>query len=714
MSPALVVTAGAVGIGIGVAVAVAAVAAGVSVMVLGRERVKEGVKDTVRRMTQATDERPWVAKDMKYPNAGFKAAVASYTFDKLVQQNSWTNHYSHDDMLYDFDDIKSSYDAKSICKQVLDSAKRAVEELHSHFTLQLKSIEDAANHRAEHLGTLDQVISSVGAQFDEVQDELSILMLRALYPPPAYKSFADQEPAPNGVCLRFLLATPLQERPLLMQQLAAASRLHLNQQEWRMPLKSFGTFNQSYNLVPLANANILEAHLMIEEPTLLHELLQEAYTTDMTEDGALAAWALRIAHLIQDLSEQQSPDSKATFIRESIIACYPWAMPPEFKKGMQLDPAMIYCFAVMVAHASVGFNHSLTEQLHGLRVRRGLQDEPAHLIKKIAEKSQALASLLKDCLCTDPAQRLTISQVIRNHPLTQQARRRQKAEEALEADGFALKPLDQTDPMWRALAQLLETSDPGQLGTGRDASEYGEYNELQLASAWHIQHPQIEERFHAAKNKVVNDMKLLDRRGVHSSCAQPSGLPVATARAAAGFALTPAASESVLLHGTSSDVLLSVLTNGLNPNLCGTNAGTAFGEGVYLAEDVAKTDHYSEPDVGYDGSSELHRRLYGDCNRHQGSVFYVLVCRALLGYPARTTHYGRAASHMGTGEPLFPISFRELAVIPDVSPPMFYHSLIAERGPGHLRYREFIFFHGEYVCPEYLLAYHRCHNGRVV
>ena len=118
MSPALVVTAGAVGIGIGVAVAVAAVAAGVSVMVLGRERVKEGVKDTVRRMTQATDERPWVAKDMKYPNAGFKAAVASYTFDKLVQQNSWTNHYSHDDMLYDFDDIKSSYDAKSICKQV--------------------------------------------------------------------------------------------------------------------------------------------------------------------------------------------------------------------------------------------------------------------------------------------------------------------------------------------------------------------------------------------------------------------------------------------------------------------------------------------------------------------------------------------------------------------------------------------------------------------
>ena len=134
-------------------------------------------------------------------------------------------------------------------------------------------------------------------------------------------------------------------------------------------------------------------------------------------------------------------------------------------------------------------------------------------------------------------------------------------------------------------------------------------------------------------------------------------------------------------------------------------------------------------------------RLYGASYRHQGSVFYVLVCRALLGYPARTTQHGTAASHMETGEPLFPISFRELAVIPDVSPPMFYHSLIAERGPGHLRYREFILFHGasqtrrniamqaqtrhnltfraetcagEYVCPEYLIAYHRCLDGKVV
>ena len=81
---------------------------------------------------------------------------------------------------------------------------------------------------------------------------------------------------------------------------------------------------------------------------------------------------------------------------------------------------------------------------------------------------------------------------------------------------------------------------------------------------------------------------------------------------------------------------------------------------MYLAEDVAKADQYAASDLQNDGSSELHRRLYGASNRHQGSVFYVLVCRTLLGYPARTKQHGTAASHMGTGEPLFPISFREL------------------------------------------------------
>lgn len=274
-----------------------------------------------------------------------------------------------------------------------------------------------------------------------------------------------------------------------------------------------------------------------------------------------------------------------------------------------------------------------------------------------------------------------------------------------------MHPLDERETTWHALTQFLRTSDAAQLGKGKDVTrKFGEYNELRLASAWRIEHPSARELFDAAKKHVFDDMKLLDRKGVHNLGASPRGLPVATASAAAGFKLTETVSESFCLHGTSAPALLSLLTNGLNERYSGSNAGTAFGDGIYLAEDVAKSDQYAVPDVAYDGSSDLHRRLYGNSHRHKGSVFYVLVCRVVLGYPARTQQAGKDATHMETGERLFPLSFRELAHIPKLSPPKNYHSLIVERGQG-LRYREFILFHGEYVYPEYLLAYHRCFNG---
>ena len=60
--------------------------------------------------------------------------------------------------------------------------------------------------------------------------------------------------------------------------------------------------------------------------------------------------------------------------------------------------------------------------------------------------------------------------------------------------------------------------------------------------------------------------------------------------------------------------------------------------GIYLAEDIAKSDQYAEADVEYDGSGDnaaLHERLYPDTEdgaEHPGDVCYVLVCRAALGW----------------------------------------------------------------------------------
>lgn len=60
------------------------------------------------------------------------------------------------------------------------------------------------------------------------------------------------------------------------------------------------------------------------------------------------------------------------------------------------------------------------------------------------------------------------------------ARRSEKAAAALSEDGFALHPLDEADDSatWRSLAQFLLTSDPAQLGKGKDVTRsFGEYND---------------------------------------------------------------------------------------------------------------------------------------------------------------------------------------------------------------------------------------------
>ena len=69
----------------------------------------------------------------------------------------------------------------------------------------------------------------------------------------------------------------------------------------------------------------------------------------------------------------------------------------------------------------------------------------------------------------------------------------------------------------------------------------------------------------------------------------------------------------------------------MNERFSGTGAGTAFGDGVYLAEDAGKTVQYISADSAYDPSSELHKWLYSETVPHPDDVFYVLVVRAAYG-----------------------------------------------------------------------------------
>lgn len=162
----------------------------------------------------------------------------------------------------------------------------------------------------------------------------------------------------------------------------------------------------------------------------------------------------------------------------------------------------------------------------------------------------------------------------------------------------------------------------------------------------------------------------------------------------------------MLMHVSHKDVLLNILSTGTNERFSGTGAGTAYGDGVYFAENATKNDQYGKVDEKYDASSDLHQRLYSHGVKHQGKVFYLLVCRVSLGHMARTkTPLPRGVcTDVSTGTNLFPVCERELASVPGVSPPVNFHSLL---GLGYPRFREFIAFHGEYVYPEYILAYQR-------
>lgn len=125
-----------------------------------------------------------------------------------------------------------------------------------------------------------------------------------------------------------------------------------------------------------------------------------------------------------------------------------------------------------------------------------------------------------------------------------------------------------------------------------------------------------------------------------------------------------------------------------------------------FAENAGKNDQYVTLDPSFDASNDLHKRLYAH-TRHAGKVGYILVCRVLLGHPARTQQMGKNAKSMDDDSPIFPLSFRELAPVSGVTPPTFHHSLVAEKGVNIARFREFIIFHGEYIYPEYILAYQR-------
>jgi len=169
---------------------------------------------------------------------------------------------------------------------------------------------------------------------------------------------------------------------------------------------------------------------------------------------------------------------------------------------------------------------------------------------------------------------------------------------------------------------------------------------------------------------------------------------------ATGCALNADVNEKLLAHGTKPENVVDVLHTGMNERF----SGGAFGRGCYLAEDCGKCDQYATVDRASGSHAELHNLLYQEHQRHHpGDVYYIFLCRAVLGTIAHTRD---GSTEMSTGASLWANpERRELAKIPNSQVP--YHSLLVQTGAAVQRYREIVAYHGERIFPEFLIAYRR-------
>ena len=281
---------------------------------------------------------------------------------------------------------------------------------------------------------------------------------------------------------------------------------------------------------------------------------------------------------------------------------------------------------------------------------------------------------------------------------------------ALSSDhGYALHEVNAANngETYQLLQRFLHTTKPKELGQGRDVKWAGTYTKLELQRAWRIEHPGLYEKFRTGRSKVGNDVKRVERCNTYN--APSTNIELAALAQDMPGGVDAQSHEHYLLHGTKPEVLPDLLNEGLNERF----SGGLFGHGSYLAEDAAKIDQYVYPDPEPNKDlSRLHRLLYPAGGAHPGTtsdpVFYCLVCRVALGLPVRTQD---AKQNMdNNSRSVWAVEDRELANIDTggaVDPPVRHHSLLAEMGDKIMRFREIIVTHGEYIYPEYVLAYKR-------
>merc|ERR1712178_606794 len=141
------------------------------------------------------------------------------------------------------------------------------------------------------------------------------------------------------------------------------------------------------------------------------------------------------------------------------------------------------------------------------------------------------------------------------------------------------------------------------------------------------------------------------------------------------FQVDSDANEEFLFHGTNDAAAESITKGDFLVNLAGSNAGTLYGRGIYLAESVSKSDEYT-------------------MENHSGERC-ILVCRAALGY----VNYNDQVSPNV-----------DALVQSCVNGP--FHCVLGDREKCRGTYREIIVYDDDQVYPEYIIWYKRLYQDQ--
>lgn len=274
-------------------------------------------------------------------------------------------------------------------------------------------------------------------------------------------------------------------------------------------------------------------------------------------------------------------------------------------------------------------------------------------------------------------------------------------------------PLAHEPELFEVFRHMLGTEYPESLNVGRDIQERGNYSFLDLHAVWRVENSTIWSHYANERRNLSEQLKR--RRIVCPKVELRPEFARLTKLLPGGENLWSDVNEVFAMHGTTPNVLISIISGGMNERF---TTVALFGMGCYLAEDAGKTNQYVHGDHKIGHYPDLHRRLFPSSGyfkfpKYPYKAYYLVVCRVVMGYACRVRCLSmRKNRYENIDFPGFPIwndidTKRELSTIPGIKPDMLFHSLFAQKGGDILRYRELVQFHSKRIIPEYVMCYTR-------